>query len=107
MGGAPDADRSKPGGGRGRPLVETPPLAPACWPAAECTAESGTTRSTFLQDSLMSGMPQANPHCSINTDGDASAEIRTKVFRIGAPLLRSTIPVSLGRSGGYDVRQPK
>uniref|UniRef100_A0A7S2F0B5 Uncharacterized protein n=1 Tax=Alexandrium andersonii TaxID=327968 RepID=A0A7S2F0B5_9DINO len=35
-------------------------------------------------------------HCTISMDGDASAEIRTKVFRMGAPLLRSTIPLSLG-----------
>jgi len=47
------------------------------------------------------GGGQDSPHCSITTDGDgakAQSEIRTKVFRIGAPLLRSTIPVSLGRS---------
>eukprot|EP00927_Polykrikos_kofoidii_P029542 TRINITY_DN25543_c0_g1_i2.p1 TRINITY_DN25543_c0_g1~~TRINITY_DN25543_c0_g1_i2.p1 ORF type:complete len:361 (-),score=71.75 TRINITY_DN25543_c0_g1_i2:213-1295(-) len=41
-----------------------------------------------------------NPHCSISTDTDPAAEIRTKVFRIGAPLLRSTIPVALGRQQG-------
>mmetsp|Transcript_92082 Transcript_92082/g.269432 ORF Transcript_92082/g.269432 Transcript_92082/m.269432 type:complete len:206 (-) Transcript_92082:156-773(-) len=35
-------------------------------------------------------------HCTISMDGDVSAEIRTKVFRMGAPLLRSTIPLSLG-----------
>mmetsp|Transcript_21443 Transcript_21443/g.66887 ORF Transcript_21443/g.66887 Transcript_21443/m.66887 type:complete len:90 (-) Transcript_21443:83-352(-) len=34
--------------------------------------------------------------CSISTGTDAPAEIRTKVFRAGAPLLRSTIPLSLG-----------
>mmetsp|Transcript_49952 Transcript_49952/g.129668 ORF Transcript_49952/g.129668 Transcript_49952/m.129668 type:complete len:93 (+) Transcript_49952:1-279(+) len=33
--------------------------------------------------------------CSISEDASAGAEIRTKVFRMGAPLLRSTIPVSL------------
>lgn len=33
--------------------------------------------------------------CSIS-EGYGSSEIRTKVFRIGAPLLRSTIPVTLG-----------
>lgn len=50
----------------------------------------------------------ANPHCTISMGTDASAEIRTKVFRIGAPLLRSTIPVSLGRNGygsGYGAMQ--
>lgn len=35
-------------------------------------------------------------HCTVSTEADASTEIRTKVFRIGAPLLRSTIPVCLG-----------
>eukprot|EP00928_Gymnodinium_smaydae_P091067 TRINITY_DN74773_c0_g1_i1.p1 TRINITY_DN74773_c0_g1~~TRINITY_DN74773_c0_g1_i1.p1 ORF type:complete len:329 (-),score=48.49 TRINITY_DN74773_c0_g1_i1:85-999(-) len=39
-----------------------------------------------------------NMHCSISTDTDPASQIRTKVFRMGAPLLRSTIPVSLGRS---------
>lgn len=43
-------------------------------------------------------IPRNNPHCSVNTGGYPGAEIRTKVFRIGAPLLRSTIPVSLGTS---------
>mmetsp|Transcript_137039 Transcript_137039/g.273323 ORF Transcript_137039/g.273323 Transcript_137039/m.273323 type:complete len:99 (-) Transcript_137039:51-347(-) len=43
-------------------------------------------------------MTRNNPHCSVNTGGYPGAEIRTKVFRIGAPLLRSTIPVSLGMS---------
>jgi len=37
-----------------------------------------------------------NSHCSINPAADPNAEIRTKVFRMGAPLLRSTIPLSLG-----------
>ena len=36
-----------------------------------------------------------NAHCTIS-ESQGSSEIRTKVFRIGAPLLRSTIPVSLG-----------
>mmetsp|Transcript_9797 Transcript_9797/g.15963 ORF Transcript_9797/g.15963 Transcript_9797/m.15963 type:complete len:247 (+) Transcript_9797:63-803(+) len=45
-----------------------------------------------------SDLMDANPHCSISTDVDPGAEIRTKVFRMGAPLLRSTIPVSLGRA---------
>lgn len=34
--------------------------------------------------------------CTISTEADPNAEIRTKVFRMGAPLLRSTIPVALG-----------
>lgn len=38
----------------------------------------------------------ANHQCSISLDAPQSAEIRTKVFRMGAPLLRSTIPVTLG-----------
>lgn len=37
-----------------------------------------------------------NSHCSVNPAADPNAEIRTKVFRMGAPLLRSTIPLSLG-----------
>ncbi|CAK9095751.1 unnamed protein product [Durusdinium trenchii] len=41
-----------------------------------------------------------NAQCTIAV-GQSSSEIRTKVFRIGAPLLRSTIPVSLGARGGY------
>lgn len=46
---------------------------------------------------------EANLQCTITTEQDGSNEIRTKVFRIGAPLLRSTIPVSLG---GY-AKDPK
>jgi len=49
-------------------------------------------------EAALLGLSQANPHCTISTDTEKSAEIRTKVFRMGAPLLRSTIPVSLGRS---------
>eukprot|EP00441_Pelagodinium_beii_P025323 CAMPEP_0197659392 /NCGR_PEP_ID=MMETSP1338-20131121/47486_1 /TAXON_ID=43686 ORGANISM="Pelagodinium beii, Strain RCC1491" /NCGR_SAMPLE_ID=MMETSP1338 /ASSEMBLY_ACC=CAM_ASM_000754 /LENGTH=255 /DNA_ID=CAMNT_0043236293 /DNA_START=24 /DNA_END=791 /DNA_ORIENTATION=- len=37
-----------------------------------------------------------NGYCTISTEPDGVSEIRTKVFRIGAPLLRSTIPVILG-----------
>lgn len=33
---------------------------------------------------------------SIVTEGHPCTEIRTKVFRMGAPLLRSTIPIQLG-----------
>lgn len=40
--------------------------------------------------------PSGNQHCTISTEADPNSEIRTKVFRMGAPLLRSTIPVSLG-----------
>ena len=36
-----------------------------------------------------------NAQCTIS-EGHGPSEIRTKVFRIGAPLLRSTIPVTLG-----------
>jgi len=42
------------------------------------------------------GDAMANQHCMISTEADPNAEIRTKVFRMGAPLLRSTIPVNLG-----------
>jgi len=42
------------------------------------------------------GDAMANQHCVISTEADPNAEIRTKVFRMGAPLLRSTIPVNLG-----------
>eukprot|EP00438_Fugacium_kawagutii_P026749 Skav205695 [mRNA] locus=scaffold2655:199518:200186:- [translate_table: standard] len=42
-----------------------------------------------------------NAQCTIS-EGYGPAEIRTKVFRIGAPLLRSTIPVTLG--GKKDVK---
>lgn len=46
----------------------------------------------------------ASADCSISEDPSGSAEIRTKVFRRGAPLLRSTIPVSLRGRGGADLR---
>jgi len=96
-------------GGR-RIAAEAPPLAPPPAPLAapgpapangsarQMASPSGKTPHGLLLSDM-----QANPHCSINTDGEAALEIRTKVFRIGAPLLRSTIPVSLGRSpsGGY------
>lgn len=42
-----------------------------------------------------------NAQCTIS-EGYGPSEIRTKVFRIGAPLLRSTIPVTLG--GKKDVK---
>jgi len=103
------------------PTVEAPPLAPM--PASDTapgprgvdgTAQKdrppvGKTLCDALCETLMSDANQGNPHCSISTEGDAAAEIRTKVFRIGAPLLRSTIPVSLGRTpagyGGDVVQQ--
>jgi len=49
--------------------------------------------STLLQPSVQQA---GNQHCSISTEADPNAEIRTKVFRMGAPLLRSSIPISLG-----------
>merc|ERR1719221_2127608 len=48
-------------------------------------------------------MCEVNPHCAITAnESTLNPEIRTKVFRIGAPLLRSTIPVPLGRSSTVD-----
>ncbi|CAE7483572.1 unnamed protein product [Symbiodinium natans] len=47
-------------------------------------------------------------HCTISEGG--ASEIRTKVFRIGAPLLRSTIPVTVGgrrESKGVNMAQHK
>ncbi|CAE7669027.1 unnamed protein product [Symbiodinium necroappetens] len=40
------------------------------------------------------GLATPSAHCTISEGG--ASEIRTKVFRIGAPLLRSTIPVTVG-----------
>jgi len=45
-----------------------------------------------------------NSHCSINAAPDPNAEIRTKVFRMGAPLLRSTIPLTLGSPRTNEAR---
>jgi len=48
-------------------------------------------------------MCEVNPLCAITANESLkNEEIRTKVFRIGAPLLRSTIPVPLGRSSTVD-----
>lgn len=50
-----------------------------------------------MRDSLQIGAVN-EPKLTLSVDSDPqSQEIRTKVFRIGAPLLRSTIPVSLGK----------
>lgn len=50
---------------------------------------------------------QSMVHCSVTTEGTAAQEIRTKVFRMGAPLLRTTIPVVIGgRGGGYPGGYP-
>lgn len=38
----------------------------------------------------------SGPQCKVSTVSSAPNEIRTRVFRAGAPLLRTTIPVSLG-----------
>ena len=57
--------------------------------AALPTGEVGISRP-LAPDALAT--PSA--HCTISEGG--GSEIRTKVFRIGAPLLRSTIPVSIG-----------
>jgi len=73
---------------------------------------SGLYSAAPSQAALLSGLAtsQVNPHCSITMDTESTGEIRTKVFRMGAPLLRSTIPVSLGRGGGYggygDAKKP-
>lgn len=50
--------------------------------------------------------PQAgDQRCAISTVHSGSSEIRTKVFRMGAPLLRSTIPVSLGSNRRAEEQQ--
>lgn len=66
--------------------------------AQTCKVQTQSTNGGYSHSDLL----HSNPHCSISTDADPNAEIRTKVFRMGAPLLRSTIPVSLGRSQTKD-----
>lgn len=84
--------------------ASTPPVVASAPPVAQPS-----------QDKTLMGIMQAqndldgnsNPHCTISTDGDAGAEIRTKVFRMGAPLLRSTIPVSLSSPRGEKQKLDK
>uniref|UniRef100_A0A7S0ZZE5 Uncharacterized protein n=1 Tax=Noctiluca scintillans TaxID=2966 RepID=A0A7S0ZZE5_NOCSC len=60
----------------------------------EDAARHGSTDSaTRGQDATLT---TGSSQCEVLL-GDPEAGIRTKVFRMGAPLLRSTIPVSLGR----------
>lgn len=41
----------------------------------------------------------AGSHYSITVAAEPASEIRTKVFRMGKPLLRSTIPLTIGGAG--------
>lgn len=98
-----------------KPLGPPRPL-PLQFPSSKIPpspAKTGTSNKTLPKQPLSPGgtplspeslvdhlanAAQDNPHCTINTEVElGTGEIRTKVFRIGAPLLRSTIPVSLGR----------
>eukprot|EP00747_Dinoflagellata_sp_TGD_P186850 gnl/TRDRNA2_/TRDRNA2_44180_c0_seq1.p1 gnl/TRDRNA2_/TRDRNA2_44180_c0~~gnl/TRDRNA2_/TRDRNA2_44180_c0_seq1.p1 ORF type:complete len:315 (-),score=57.46 gnl/TRDRNA2_/TRDRNA2_44180_c0_seq1:98-1042(-) len=62
---------------------------------------SSTGRSSAEEIAKQAAKSGSSLHCSIATEVDSAStgEIRTKVFRMGAPLLRSTIPVQIGRSG--------
>lgn len=72
----------------------------AAAPVAAADSTSSPAQRSPVAKKFISGMENApNAHCTISTGGECGGEIRTKVFRMGAPLLRSTIPVSLG--GGY------
>jgi len=88
----------RPSGTTGRSSVEGERATPTS--ARRSSAASGRTGDAGKPEmpSAALNFAKDNPHCSISTDGDGPTEIRTKVFRIGAPLLRSTIPVALGRS---------
>mmetsp|Transcript_103401 Transcript_103401/g.287947 ORF Transcript_103401/g.287947 Transcript_103401/m.287947 type:complete len:227 (-) Transcript_103401:41-721(-) len=95
---------------------EAPAPAPAVRPeAAWALAASSGSGCNGRRDLLLDlvgpdGVAEASSHCTISTDGDASAGVRTKVFRMGAPLLRSTIPLSLGehyhREGFHGCSKP-
>ncbi|CAE8627549.1 unnamed protein product, partial [Polarella glacialis] len=74
--------------------ASVPVLAPA---SGYASASSSAPFAGFRPRLPMPDSGNTSAQCSISSDG-ASSEIRTKVFRMGAPLLRSTIPVSLGNS---------
>mmetsp|Transcript_24609 Transcript_24609/g.56795 ORF Transcript_24609/g.56795 Transcript_24609/m.56795 type:complete len:171 (+) Transcript_24609:68-580(+) len=81
--------------------VDVPPeVTPAVSssPPAQQGIDAGTKASGAHQ------VPAAqcpSGQCAVSVNG-VESEIRTKVFRMGAPLLRSTIPVSLGRTARED-----
>ena len=72
----------------------------AGYPCAQCVASPPSVAPSSVQNSAIppafapQGLAVPSAHCKISEGG--ASEIRTKVFRIGAPLLRSTIPVSIG-----------
>lgn len=91
-------DLKSPASGRKPPGTTVPAGAATTGDAGGVSATPPAIRGP--EQSLMDQVQaqgNLNPYCTISTDADASSEIRTKVFRIGAPLLRSTIPVCLGR----------
>eukprot|EP00929_Paragymnodinium_shiwhaense_P044947 TRINITY_DN23029_c0_g1_i2.p1 TRINITY_DN23029_c0_g1~~TRINITY_DN23029_c0_g1_i2.p1 ORF type:complete len:299 (+),score=63.96 TRINITY_DN23029_c0_g1_i2:106-1002(+) len=104
------------GAGRGRPpaparqagssTTDGLPLAPGMKDMAPGANAPGIPAGLAGALSSPFGGLQENPHCSVSAEGYPASEIRTKVFRMGAPLLRSTIPVSLGRGygGGYGAQ---
>lgn len=61
--------------------------------------DSGDVRSdkgaTDAQGLMCLAQCSPDPRCTVSAETDIG-QIRTKVFRMGAPLLRSTIPVALG-----------
>lgn len=102
------ADFAGSDGGMGRPGVllapdQRPQLpARALKPDSAARSRPGTAGSPVecgspLATKPVVGLSQVSTsNCTISTDAVSTSEIRTKVFRIGAPLLRSTIPVALG-----------
>lgn len=94
----PPRPPSRPSGYRRRPLKTSQPLRKE-QSFATCTAsEIPVPRSPELEDGVHQSLHDIEgcQHASVTLGNDPCAEIRTKVFRIGAPLLRSTIPVSMG-----------
>lgn len=77
------------------PLPSSQPKSSAASSMQGTAAASGLADLNELNN-FAQAQCSSNPRCTISSEADGSSEIRTKVFRMGAPLLRSTIPVALG-----------
>jgi hypothetical protein len=92
--------------------VSSAPTSPSALPDKKLAAERATDLVSEEQSSVDAGtccqakgkgkgsMAQNMVNCSVTLEQGITSDIRTKVFRMGAPLLRTTIPISIGGRGG-------
>lgn len=107
------------GGGAEGAAVQTPSLrqmlmsselsgaTPSAAPQTELDGVAPATSEQPVIAQAEGAVAVDDGHCSIVVDlaQGQSTEIRTKVFRMGAPLLRSTIPVQLGTPRQREARE--